>query len=219
MMDMKPLWARQFLFLLILVNDQAFAFSARKVFFHHHHCKQSITSTHTKGGSANNVKEAQVETVTDSSCFMQQRKRREFLHGLCFGSIFPTMMMVIVPDKAVASSSSSSCSTLEDARSQLDLAVQASSVQAFQDAAEILNDGILDRESLEKAFDSCGGGTDSRDSNDNSNRNISLAAVTDFRKQLNQPTKLSTEDAMASMKYGTSARLAMDTFLEKNKLQ
>jgi len=151
--------------------------------------------------------------------------RRDF-HNFCFGS-FVSIVTLGGRERAMASLpplkktlSSSSCSALEDARSQLDLAVQASSVQAFQDAAELSNDVLLDQDTLEQAFESCGSGSGIQSGVDESSssldRTTSLQAIIEFRQQLNKPSKLSTEEAMASMKYGTSARAAMDGFLNKN---
>jgi len=100
------------------------------------------------------------------------------------------------------------CDPLEDARAQLDLAVQASSVQAFQDAKELVNDSSLSESNLNKAFDLC--------PNPNtplSIRETTTDAVQNFRRKLNQSTPLQTEDTMAAMQFGTNARTAVDAQL------
>lgn len=95
---------------------------------------------------------------------------------------------------------------LSDTRTQIDMAVQASSVQAWSSAAEMVNDPLLDTTSLSGLFDSCG--TPSAVT-----QQIAadvFEAIDVMRNKLNGPDKLSTEEAMAVMKYGTSARSGID---------
>ena len=123
--------------------------------------------------------------------------------------------------------------TLEDARTQLDLAVQASSVQAWSDAADIIRDEILDDNTLEKAFQeaviACNSSSTSSSLGPSLKeyqstcivgikkiRNILLSSSS---SQQSKTSSLATEDAMAVMRYGTSARVALDLFLEAIKEQ
>mmetsp|Transcript_6515 Transcript_6515/g.14287 ORF Transcript_6515/g.14287 Transcript_6515/m.14287 type:complete len:204 (-) Transcript_6515:172-783(-) len=103
---------------------------------------------------------------------------------------------------------------LSDTRSQIDMAVQASSVQAWSSAAEIVNDPLLDASSLSMLLDSCSsvGGTGSN-SREQRAADI-LQAIASMRDSLNGQEKVTTEDAMAIMKYGTSARSNLDTLFE-----
>uniref|UniRef100_A0A7S4K4U9 Uncharacterized protein n=1 Tax=Odontella aurita TaxID=265563 RepID=A0A7S4K4U9_9STRA len=101
---------------------------------------------------------------------------------------------------------------LLDARAQLDLAVQASSVQAWSDAADVAGDPLLDGSSLTSFFDSCRGGDDAGDSLERKRlRMDALKAVRRLREELSR-TGLTTEEAMAVMKYGTGARVAIDSY-------
>jgi hypothetical protein len=94
---------------------------------------------------------------------------------------------------------------LLDARMQLDLAVQAS--QSWDDAEEIANDPLLDEDNLLRALGSC----------QSASRDLVTATVLEsVRKMRDIVTKQgkTTEDAMTFMKYGTSARTAVDSYLE-----
>jgi len=120
---------------------------------------------------------------------------------------FVVAIIGALPNPASAKGKKKPCNSLEDARAQLDLAVQASSVQAFQDAKELVNDSSLSDSNLNKAFDLC------PNSNTPSSREIATAAVQNFRMKLNQSTPLQTEDTMAAMQFGTNARTAVDAQL------
>ena len=97
---------------------------------------------------------------------------------------------------------------LLDARTQLDLAVQASSVQAWADAAELVQDSSLDEQSLRLLFDTC----ENETNNQRQQLQASvLEAIRNMRELLSSKL-LSTEDAMAVMKYGTNARVALDDY-------
>ena len=101
------------------------------------------------------------------------------------------------------------CSLLDDALTQLDMAVQASSVQAFEEALNIVNDSILDEASLQKAFEECPSSAAQP-----SIIEETIKGIQEFRIQLGQVSSSSnSKDAMAAMKNGTSARVAMDTHL------
>jgi len=103
------------------------------------------------------------------------------------------------------------CTSLEDIREQLDLAVQASSVQALKDAKESINDSRLDEANLKKAFDLCPGPNGGN--NPTSSLESTTIAINKFRKMLNQSSTLQTEDIMAAMQFGTNARSIVDAQL------
>mmetsp|Transcript_27604 Transcript_27604/g.60790 ORF Transcript_27604/g.60790 Transcript_27604/m.60790 type:complete len:217 (+) Transcript_27604:25-675(+) len=107
---------------------------------------------------------------------------------------------------------------LSEARAQIDMAVQASSVQAFQSATELVNDPLLDTSSLNILL-----GNITCESNPSLFRKFGengvisdiLQSIANMQKQLsssnNSSSKLTTEDAMAVMGYGTNARSALDS--------
>jgi len=103
------------------------------------------------------------------------------------------------------------CTPLEDIREQLDLAVQASSVQALKDAKESINDSRLDEANLKKAFDLCPGPNGGN--KPTSSLESTTITINKFRKMLNQSTTLQTEDIMAAMQFGTNARSIVDAQL------
>ena len=90
------------------------------------------------------------------------------------------------------------------------MAVQASSVQAFSSAAEIVNYPLLEQSSLDVLLvESCGG----KNRDDGSGGVVSeiLLSVEKMRTTLNSQDRLTTEDAMAVMRYGTTARSGIDS--------
>ena len=107
---------------------------------------------------------------------------------------------------------------LSEARAQIDMAVQASSVQAFQSATELVNDPLLDASSLNILL-----GNISCENNPSLSRLLGengvisdlLQSIANMQKQLNSSnnssSKLTTEDAMAVMRYGTNARSTLDS--------
>lgn len=110
----------------------------------------------------------------------------------------------------------SSCSTkqLLDSREQLDLAVQASSVQAWTEAAEAVNSPALDPTALSAALDaSC---TASKLS-----RKEVLSGVERLRTQVGSLSSaqgsVSNADVMDAMYQGTAARSAIDSVLSGDK--
>lgn len=124
------------------------------------------------------------------------------------------MMIALLPSIAMASfvpsTAGAKCQPSEallDARMQLDLAVQAS--QAWDDAAEIANDPLLDEDNLLRALGSCQNQNTSRD-------RVTATVLESVRKMRDIVAKQgkTTEDAMTFMKYGTSARTAVDSYLE-----
>jgi len=120
-----------------------------------------------------------------------------------------------VPTPASSRTGRRPCRSLEDARTQLDLAVQASSVQALQDAKELINDSSLDESSLIRAFELCPNPNAPKMTPNN--RETATVSVQKFRTLLNQSTALQTEDTMAAMRFGTSARVAVDAQLFQNE--
>jgi hypothetical protein len=117
----------------------------------------------------------------------------------------------------VAEAADTTCnppSSVLDARSQLDLAVQASSVQAWSDAAEIVQDESLDERNLVDAFQN--GGYCNKEGGEMLQAQLEtsiLDAISSMKQLLaSSNKKMSTEDAMAVMKYGTSARVAIDSY-------
>ena len=94
-------------------------------------------------------------------------------------------------------------------RAQVDLAVQASSVKAWADAAEAASDATLDPASLAAAVDACAadGPDDKREF---------VAGVGEMRTQLRALGKLDSsnaDEAMRAMRTGTATRNAIDRYL------
>ena len=100
---------------------------------------------------------------------------------------------------------------LLDARMQLDLAVQAS--QSWNDAEEIANDPLLDEVNLLRALRSCQD-TSSSSSSSRGDQVTStvLESVKKMRSIIAKEGK-TAEEAMTFMKYGTSARTAVDSYI------
>ena len=118
------------------------------------------------------------------------------------------------PSHATAASRSCSTKQLLDSREQLDLAVQASSVQAWADAAEVAESPALDPAALSAALEaSC---TASKAS-----RKEVLSGVEKLRVQLTKlsstPGGASNVDVMDAMYQGTAARSAMDAVLSGDR--
>jgi hypothetical protein len=111
---------------------------------------------------------------------------------------------------------------LSDTRAQIDMAVQASSVQAFSAATEIANDALLDSSALKTLILelSCKNKSNSQqdlfgDSGDNDSSGVSISeilqSVENMRSTLNSPNTLTTEDVKDVMRYGTTARSGIDS--------
>ena len=118
------------------------------------------------------------------------------------------------PSRATAASRSCSTKQLLDTREQLDLAVQASSVQAWSDAVEAAESPALDPAALSAALDaSC---TASKAS-----RKEVLNGVDKLRAQLRSLSSTqgsaSNVDVMDAMYQGTAARSAIDAVLSGDK--
>lgn len=128
--------------------------------------------------------------------------------------VIPISSAFLVPSSSSATDvSSKACimsKNLLEARSQIDLAVQASSVQAWSDASDAVSDKVLDVSSLTSYFDLCNL-TSQNGSEKKQLREDALTAVANLREELSK-SDLSTENAMAVMKYGTSARIAIDSY-------
>jgi len=98
---------------------------------------------------------------------------------------------------------------LINARMQLDLAVQAS--QSWVDAEEIANDTQLDEENLLRALKSC--------QNDSSREDEVISTVLESVKKMRSIVAKegkNTDDAMTFMRYGTSARAAVDSYMSSD---
>ena len=120
-------------------------------------------------------------------------------------------------------------------REQLDLAVQASSVQAWGVASDVARDPLLDPSSLAAALDDAnacprgaadGGGGGGETSDDDATRRKDqqlLAGVADLRLQLRALSEgderggggATAEQVMRAMQTGTSARNAIDDSLRR----
>lgn len=104
--------------------------------------------------------------------------------------------------------------------------MQASSVQAWEDALEVVDDPLLDRDTLGAALDAC-----SEQSRSSSNLRSDLGAISeqaagkaDIVERVDALTRLlrvlgargsaGAEEAMSAMNYGTAARAALDAFLQ-----
>eukprot|EP00536_Pseudo-nitzschia_multiseries_P009537 jgi/Psemu1/288530/fgenesh1_pg.269_\ len=119
-------------------------------------------------------------------------------------------------DKLMCRPSKSQLEKLSDTRAQIDMAVQASSVQAFQSAAELASDPLLDESLFKELLRSV-----SCENNPSLSKQLEengvfldiLKSVANMQKTLNgsSTSKLTTEDAMAVMRYGTNARSTIDT--------
>ena len=99
---------------------------------------------------------------------------------------------------------------LLDARMQLDLAVQAS--QSWNDAEEIANDPLLDEVNLLRALRSC---QDTSSSSSSRGDQVTLTVLESVKKMRSIIAKegKTAEEAMTFMKYGTSARTAVDSYI------
>ena len=97
---------------------------------------------------------------------------------------------------------------LLESRAQIDLAVQASSVQAWSAASEAASDPALDPASLSAAFKACS-------ANSPGDVKEVVAGVETLRKQLRVlgDGGGSIEEAMSAMRTGTSTRNAVDRYL------
>jgi len=99
-------------------------------------------------------------------------------------------------------------SKVSTAREKIEMAVQASSVQAWPSAAESINDPILDESKLSALLlESCVASPSYQ--NHLVIREI-LEGVQTMRSKLNGVEKLATEDAMAVMSLGTATRSSID---------
>ena len=98
---------------------------------------------------------------------------------------------------------------LINTRMQLDLAVQAS--QSWVDAEEIANDTLLDEVNLLRALKSC--------QNNNSRGDEVISKVIESVKKMRDIVSKegkTTDDAMTFMRYGTSARTAVDSYMNSD---
>ena len=111
----------------------------------------------------------------------------------------------------------SGCSStlLLDARTQLDLAVQASSVQAWPEAAEVADDPLLKTERLRAALDAC--------SDSSAYKEEVTGRVEELTALLHtlgaKTSGAANEEAMRAMRLGTSARSAFDALLSRSGIE
>lgn len=128
-------------------------------------------------------------------------------------STLSTIGALAVPDLSFGSDTVNVCPPQKkvlEAQSQLDLAVQASSVQAWKDAIEISESKLLDETKLLSYFDDCASIT--KETPERKQLRIdALEAVARLRAELSRGN-LTTDDAMAVMKFGTDARTAIDAY-------
>ena len=109
---------------------------------------------------------------------------------------------------------------LLDSRAQLDLAVQASSVQAWTEALDVVADPLLDKQALRAALDACRGGGAQP-----TLRESELVGRVDEMAGLLRDLAArgdagaSNEEAIRAMRLGTTARSAFDSFLELNRIE
>mmetsp|Transcript_2785 Transcript_2785/g.6228 ORF Transcript_2785/g.6228 Transcript_2785/m.6228 type:complete len:212 (+) Transcript_2785:223-858(+) len=173
--------------------------------------------------SSSNIPASPVSSCNNTNNNHRRHGRRSFLSTAAFGGLTPffrsnTPAAGAEEDAVRISSSSLLCrppseelsKRLSDTRSQIDMAVQASSVQAFSSAAEIVNYPLLEQSSLDVLLvESCGG----KNRDDGSGGVVSeiLLSVEKMRTTLNSQDRLTTEDAMAVMRYGTTARSGIDS--------
>lgn len=100
---------------------------------------------------------------------------------------------------------------ISDIRNIIDISVQASSVQAWPSAAESIHDPLLDEMRLSSVLiEAC---SPSSDKNQAVINDI-LDGVLSMRSKLNGVNKLATEDAIAVMSLGTTARSNLDLLFE-----
>ena len=95
----------------------------------------------------------------------------------------------------------------------LDLAVQASSVQAWSEAAAMAADPLLDAPALRAALDACAAAAAPPRPDE---RRAVLAGVAELRAllaELGERGGASNAEAMRAMSYGTDARSALDRYL------
>ena len=91
--------------------------------------------------------------------------------------------------------------------------VQASSVQAWSEAAAMATDPMLDAPQLQAALDACAATAPPRPEE----RRAVLAGVSELRgllRELGERGGASNAEAMRAMSCGTSARLALDSYLD-----
>ena len=103
---------------------------------------------------------------------------------------------------------------LIDVRDELDLVVQACSVQAWSDAFQLANESVLDESNLRKAFkDHTPNSSSSSQDAAADTEKLVVHGITVLREKLKGTTSLPTEDAMTVMKLGTTTRTAIDIYL------
>ena len=100
---------------------------------------------------------------------------------------------------------------LMDVRDQIDLATQASSVQAWAEAAEAAASPLLDKPTLREAVKACGGGRGAAD------LEATVSARVDALRGelggLGEKGSASPSEAMQAMSDGTTARTAVEALL------
>jgi len=136
---------------------------------------------------------------------------RRKLISLLPSSIVITTTLSILPNN-IAEAKCKPSNELINTRMQLDLAVQAS--QSWVDAEEIANDTQLDEENLLRALKSCNNNTSQSSGGDEIILKV-LESVKKMRSIVAKEGK-NTDDAMTFMRYGTSARAAVDSYMSSD---
>ena len=145
---------------------------------------------------------------------------------LCYGlygwSMMDPAVWLAPPPASATMATRPGCSPrrLMDIRAQLDLAVQASSVQAWAEAVDVVSDPLLEREGLLVALNACSsdrpaGGTGAENKDEIVGRIDDMSALLRRLSALQGSTPRD-EDAMRAMSYGTAARSAFDAFLKSS---
>ena len=127
-------------------------------------------------------------------------RRREFL---AIGGSVASWGSIAFVSPPAWSQPVASLSQVQEARDQLDLVVQACSVQAWTDAYDLVSDSSLDN-------------IGSMIPKDEEAELVSVGIQT-LRERLNRVTSLPTQDAVAVMSVGTQTRLALEKYLQKSE--
>jgi len=135
-------------------------------------------------------------------------QRRSFLWTVTFGGYLTKGAPVFANDSIACRPPNKKKRKVSDVRDLIDTAVQASSVQAFTTASELINDALLDSSVLKSLLlESC---------NNNNDQQITeiLESIESMRfilKQNSSTTNLTTNDIKDIMQYGTTARSGIDS--------
>jgi predicted nicotinamide N-methyase len=128
--------------------------------------------------------------------------------------IFAVAQHLVAPPAIAAVEQRVSCSadSLLASRDLLDLAVQAASVQAWAEAAEVIEEPLLNPMALRARLDACSGPPAAR--TEVVGRVEALAAL--LRDLGAREEGAANQEVMRAMNYGTTARGALDEFMKAN---